>query len=805
MNKQFALKRKKRLERLQFLSLLCLTLIVQLYPLEVFCQDIGKFVLMDKHFQYHSGKDKDSITIFFNIYSSYDERQSNITPDQLRKYLVLREDGRVVPAGSTSISVVHNGERIPSDYTFSVLVDQNIPIQGKELIAELVNTLVSSAPDSCVFLSFFGDEVSSTQVITRGTYSQTLPLFHKTACNKYLYSALYAKLTEFEMSNQRLNAYVKEESHYIKNELIAKRARENPDKNILFVFTEGTQHPTPEGNIAYLDVSDYQSADGKVVPTVYAFYYTEDGSDPDISLLLESICTPEGHADRNGSYMPASNMEQVMSDFEQVVSEKTYDYAIRYKAFPKTYMGKTLYQVEWKGEVKGEGGFSIGSPERPWPENAETVGDYVVKFLVAVLVAALAVLFVFFIQKVFIPFVHSRSFERKYYKVYEPEENVRRRKCCFCGREIEPGQTIVARCKHIMHVGCWIQNGYRCSEYGQNCKDGIQVHARWKDMFAKSTMREGFQTMSGIGAALVAWLVYEIGGRGGFMRLSEWIVGFSLKDGLQEGLFFDCTVKTSTFLMIGLLLGLFLSLAFRYNDEYRSKDWKVLLKIVGLSLLTGLVGMLAFALGAIILCFIVGVSGTTYVPWMASLPGYILFAVSVALFLSWKSSIPAKSALLGGGVASIIGFLVLFSTVGSQGWVKILLNFIIYGGGLGAMLVTVRMLSECYFLVVLNGVRKGLRIPIHKWMNATGGGHKVSIGMTRECEIQMNWEKSNNVAKIHVQLYIDTEKNLPIIKALAPGVLYNTRTELPVNKPSILSDGDTFKIGETIFKYEEKI
>lgn len=75
--------------------------------------------------------------------------------------------------------------------------------------------------------------------------------------------------------------------------------------------------------------------------------------------------------------------------------------------------------------------------------------------------------------------------------------------------------------------------------------------------------------------------------------------------------------------------------------------------------------------------------------------------------------------------------------------------------------------------------------------------------MTGECEIQMNWEKSNKVAKEHAQLFVDHEKNLPVIKPLAPGVLYNTRADLPVNRNAILSNGDTFKIGETIFKYEE--
>ena len=48
-----------------------------------------------------------------------------------------------------------------------------------------------------------------------------------------------------------------------------------------------------------------------------------------------------------------------------------------------------------------------------------------------------------------------------------------------------------------------------------------------------------------------------------------------------------------------------------------------------------------------------------------------------------------------------------------------------------------------------------------------------------------------------------TGKELPVIKPLVTGVLYNTRAELPVNRTAILSNGDTFKIGDTIFKYEE--
>ena len=539
------------------------------------------------------------------------------------------------------------------------------------------------------------------------------------------------------------------------------------------------------------------------MPKVFAFYYTEEGQDADIENVLQGVCNPhvEGH---EGKYMPANDMAQVLNDFMEVVNDQMYDYAFVYKATDsKKYFGKTSYVAEWKGDALGKGEFSIGSAEQPWPEHSESTMDTLIKFLIAILVTLLTIAFFFAVMKVLVPFIQSKAFEVKYYKKYVPEANVSRRICHYCKQEIQEGQSIVVKCKHIMHVHCWQQNGYKCAEYGQNCKTGIQSHVEWKELLTWKSLKDCHQTMAGIFAGFISWVLYELAGRGGFDGLSKTIVStfYTAKEGLPD-LSTECIGKTSAFLTIGLLLGFFLSMIFRYNDEYRKKDWKIALKIVGLSLLTSLIGVIAFAIGADILCSLLSAIGTTYIPWYCSFPAYILFSVGVALALTIKSSIPMKSALIGGGVSSIIGFIVLyFSSFAGQ--MNMLLDFIIYGGGLGASLVTVRMLAEKYFLVIQNGVRAGQRIPIHKWMNATGGGNKVSIGMTGDCEIQMNWEKSNKVAKEHVQLFIDHERQLPMIKPLATGVIYNTRAELPVGKPNVLSNGDNFKVGDTIFQYVE--
>ena len=767
----------------------------------VSAQNVKQIKFCDKKYEYGIGKD--SITLYFNVLDLEDKPIRNLKERELSSYLVIKEDGNIISPTRSKTFQISTGQRIPSEYTFSVLVDLSIPEAGKAKIYDAICKLVESAPNGCVYLSFFGDEVTPSVALTKDNVTKFKDSFNKTSENKYFYGALYAKLAEFSKSKAEFEESVITSSDYKRNSEISQRAYKNQDKNILFVFAEGYKSPTIEENIAFLEVTEYQKGTTHIVPKVFAFYYTEEGQDADIENVLQGVCNPhvEGH---EGKYMPANDMAQVLNDFMEVVNDQMYDYAFVYKATDsKKYFGKTSYVAEWKGDALGKGEFSIGSAEQPWPEHSESTMDTLIKFLIAILVTLLTIAFFFAVMKVLVPFIQSKAFEVKYYKKYVPEANVSRRICHYCKQEILEGQSIVVKCKHIMHVHCWQQNGYKCAEYGQNCKTGIQSHVEWKELLTWKSLKDCHQTMAGIFAGFISWVLYELAGRGGFDGLSKTIVSifYTAKEGLPD-LSTECIGKTSAFLTIGLLLGFFLSMIFRYNDEYRKKDWKIALKIVGLSLLTSLIGVIAFAIGADILCSLLSAIGTTYIPWYCSFPAYILFSVGVALALTIKSSIPMKSALIGGGVSSIIGFIVLyFSSFAGQ--MNMLLDFIIYGGGLGASLVTVRMLAEKYFLVIQNGVRAGQRIPIHKWMNATGGGNKVSIGMTGDCEIQMNWEKSNKVAKEHVQLFIDHERQLPMIKPLATGVIYNTRAELPVGKPNVLSNGDNFKVGDTIFQYVE--
>lgn len=788
-----------------------LTLLIAAWLVAICASAAGtpeKLQFYDRSYTYGLGHD--SINIYFNVFGADGKRISNLTQRDFDRFLTLTEDG--VPVEGFSVRHLESGIRIPKDYTFSVLLDRSIPDPGKRQIIQAVRKFVETAPDSCVYVSFYGDGVSNTTLASGKNLPQIEKAFMEHSNGKSFYSGVYAKLAEFSTAPAPEIGDIRALDYKVNPALAARRAV-NPGKNILMVFAEGSRRPDDE-ILDILSVTDLQAAQSASLPKVFAFYYTADGADNNIETTLDVITRPRDEEDRLirpliGAVKSSASMDDVLASFRTIIEDAAYDYELTYTARPdRTYAGNVGYDARWGNAVIGETRFTVGSAERPWPEREQTTTNIFVELLVAILVAALTFLFFFLVMKIVVPYIRFVSFRSKYYKKYQPEENVQRRVCHYCKQDLRPGQTIVTRCNHWMHKHCWEENGYKCAEYGQNCKTGIQDHVDWKELFTFSSFKDCSQTLAGIIAGLVSWIIYEVCGRGGFVGLSRLIVGlvFGADSDVRESMVEDCVMRTSSFLMIGLLLGFFISLVFRFTDDVRVKTFKIWLKIIGLSVMTAAVGMLAFAVGADIFCLILQWSGESYIPWYCSLPAYVLFSICVSLALTVGSSIPVRSALLGGTLSAVIGFLVLYFTSFTSGnyeWLNMLLDFVIYGGGLGASLVTVRMLAEKYFLVIQNGIKAGQRIPIHKWMNATGGGNRVCIGMNRECEIQMNWEKSAKVASEHAQLFIDHDRMLPVIKPIAPGVVYNTRAELPVNRATVLSNGDTFKIGDTIFKYEE--
>ncbi len=776
--------------------------------LSVTAQEVEEVQFCGKNYNYAVGHD--SITLYLKFLDADGNHIKRLEEDVLENSLVVREGRNNIPLEKCVMERMTGGTRIPDDYTFSVLIDLSFSKSEMEEVYEAVKNLVHSASDSSVFISFFGDRVSASKMVTKKNYKSFRDSFFERQEHKFFYDALYAKLIEFSPDEQKV-AGLNVASGYENNGDIRKRAEDNPDKNILFVFIEGSKM-VDEDQISFRDVTDYQSDIKNLVPRVYAFYnVSTENLDENVDLLLDGVSRPRKNGefgsrevieDREGNYLRSANQEDILKKFGEVVDEAKYDYSFTYKVPADAhYSGRVTYTALWDDKKVGTAEFSIGTEENPWPVRDNSTPNVLMNYVLAILITLLTIAFFFCIMKILIPFIKSKSFEAKFYNYYRPEAGIQKRICYYCKQPILPGQKVVTKCMHIMHVHCWKQNDYQCAEYGQNCKTGIQEHVDWHTLFTKASFRDCLQAIAGVCAGFVSWVVYELLGRGILTSFATAIAQLFIEKE-QLPVLGEVVSKLSSFFAIGLLLAFFLSLVFRFNDEYRNKNFAIFMKILGLSLLTALIGLLAFVVGGVILCMILSSIGGTVIPWYCSLPAYLLFSVCTALSLTIKSSIPVKSAMIGGLCSAFIGFLVLYFSKFAGGY-RVLLDFIIYGGGLGASLVTVRLLAEKYFLVIMNGVKQGTRIPIHKWMNATGGGNKVSIGMTGDCEIQMNWDKSNRVAKEHAVLYIDQARTVPVIKPMATGVVYNSRAELPVSKPSVLTNSDTFKIGDTIFQYVE--
>ena len=176
-------KKKMTIQRL----LSVLVFAVSAFSLQA--QDVSNIQFCDKKYEY--GQGKDSITLFLKVLDGKGASSKDVTVADLEKYLVVTEDGNIISPDRRKITAVSSGQRIPSDFTFSVLVDLSIPESGKSQIYETIGKLVDSAPDSCVYLSFFGDEVTKSVMVTKANYKSFQPRFSANAETKHFYGALY--------------------------------------------------------------------------------------------------------------------------------------------------------------------------------------------------------------------------------------------------------------------------------------------------------------------------------------------------------------------------------------------------------------------------------------------------------------------------------------------------------------------------------------------------------------------------------------------------------------------------------------
>ena len=763
----------------------------------------------------------DTLTLKFNLYKNKGAEnevrklfinESEILDIAVSEYVGEKKTFKAPTYIPGSLKKLNKGEAvegsIPSDITISLLIDRSGSIDEQEMakIKIAVKAFVDNVPKGCLYFSWFHDDISSSILLTEDNFEDAdFTISNK---NTALYNAIYTKLLEFDPTTVLPNLMFEPELE--KNNEIAKR---NSINNFLIILTDGKDDTKNIAKYSEPDMTEifFSTLFGELSKTenkvkVYTLGFGENSNDFEEE-KLKKISKASGNPKGYFLAKPDSIFQLLK---ERITDEIKPDYQIKLKnPKDKTYQGYernlTLEITDpdsKHGKAVGSVPYGLGSTTQPLTVGKGSIWG---KMLIGLIAGLIFLLVVMIIIQLIIPLIKNQIFTIKYVKKYKPAENEIRKECPYCGDPINKGDPIVVKCKHIVHKVCWGDFGHVCPEYGQNCNDGKQDYFDITDPFStKNKIYYLKWVFYGLIGGFITWLFFLLLKDTGLIKniaykTLKWISP-NISDESIINLFID---KISPLMLIGILMGLFLTFFFAYVEEFRRKTMIIMSHILLRGVVGGFVGFLSFYIGCIILILLKQYHTSYAFDWIP----WVIFGSSLGLVLSVKSTIVWKHGVIGGLIAIIFAFIVLFFMVRDLGYQALLIGFMLYGAGLGFSISTVRSAAEQYFLKIIEGKKHEETIPVHKWMSFQGGHNEVYIGAGFSCEIQMNWEKNNpEIADRHAKMYINTSRNIPVIVSIENEKLttYDERIEMEPGKEYDLFSGNTFRIGNTLFQYYEK-
>jgi hypothetical protein len=688
-----------------------------------------------------------------------------------------------------------NKENIPDNILVSLLIDKSIPAEDMTKVQDAVKHFVNTLPDNTAYISFFDNTLSQTYPITANTFDTFEDKFKVTNdSNKIIFGATlnkFRELTGAKISSSDTNMLAKIQSDTIKKYLI--------------LLTDGKYTATGAEADNITRFSDViQALDGDELNKnhieVHAIRYGEENAAVDNQLSF--ICKDLRKENVQGGFYTESP-DSVLSKFVDNISPD-YEFVLQNSA-GRIYSGENrdfMIQINKDGKkALGIKNYTIGTPTNP----ITTGNNSLFQQIALGIFWGLVILFIsYFIIQVVIPYLITKfsNFEKKYVKEYKPNDDEIIR-CAICMEDFIEGEKVVEKCQHITHWHCWRENGYKCSEYGQNCTEGKQYYFDKDKPFSAANSPYYIKwVLYGMIGGLFSWIIYQILVSLNpllFQSFTNWLLQIFYPGDLQKleaDVLIGFLTKIGPLLLIGILLGFTLTFLFAYINEYRQKKFAVIMSIFFRSIIGSCLGFISFVIGSII---IIACKATGIDIWIDWIP-WLLFGGSLGLCLSVKTDIALKHALLGGIISGLISFVLLFLSRWFGSYAT-LLSFTLYSAGLGLSIVTIHHAAQKYFLKY-KGEKEG-EIAIHKWMSVIGGSNDVTIGKSTQCIIQMNWDNNPNIQDIQAKLYVDKKMGVPFLKVLGENVLYNNS---PAKKGDEfqLKNGVHFKIGDTEFQYVEK-
>ena len=436
-------------------------------------------------------------------------------------------------------------------------------------------------------------------------------------------------------------------------------------------------------------------------------------------------------------------------------------------------------------------------------------GNNMWMYLQGVVTGLLVMLFVYLVFQFLIPFIQYMIFKKKYVLKYIPGNmSVGRvlitESCYFCKARFKEGDTIVAKCAHVMHKSCWDENDHHCPEYGRRCQDGSHYYNYRNPFDPKNASYYMKWILVAILAAITTWLVYmyyvthnDVYTQQLVAKMMAPMVDVKGETAMLNG----SSDYTNYVPVFGMLTGFFLTLALSSLAVRRMQFKRRVLDVFLRAVVVGVVAYFIFRLfRSISLAFsFVGLLSAVMdcVPW-ALISMLVVFVSTVGTRIKLKKYVMIIAIALG--VLSMYMWSILFRDI-TQMDIRVLLLFSIMflAVGLAVSVAELAPKSEHYFLNI-KGAVKEMDVALFKWF-MNNPDDVVTIGKSIDCSLQMSWDIKGQVAPINAELRMVGDGVR--LTAVEDGVRVGD-DPLPAGRSVWLYHNTQFSIGDTTFTYVER-
>lgn len=384
-----------------------------------------------------------------------------------------------------------------------------------------------------------------------------------------------------------------------------------------------------------------------------------------------------------------------------------------------------------------------------------------------------------------VPFFRKQNFRSKYVKPYVAIKEKGRVQKDITGEPFEDNQLVVTFCKQVVSYESWKYFGNRCVKYPDCMYEADPcTHAERYNSSDRFFDQQGlYRTLN--------WVWF--GALGGY---SSWII-WALMNGLilPYSRNWDLAPAMESLIqggMFGAAMGLGLSLWLSYVEVRGQAGSHKVNRILGRTFLGLLVGALSFGL-------VYYLTHPLRAAWQSEiwqefvlyLPCWLLLGTGLGLVLSVRSTISPGRGILGGAVASLVGYGAYFTMVKilvniDDEWGR-MLGLILMGMILGVFIVSVVYRKGDYELKIISPEKFRKTVPINKWLKSDVD---VMIGSDPIAQVFVNWD-SRHVAPQHVRM--THSQNKVYIQPFAETLLNGKIASM--DRPSALKHGDVIQLG----------